>query len=111
MSAELEQIRAELAELKKLVLEGLAQPDDFVTAEYIARRTGLSAKSIAEGKAGTSSIPRQYFGKLLRFPKREVDRFLADRARDAVTNSPQARARRVAFQLIDGQGKKKRRRA
>lgn len=100
MSTNLKQIERQLAEIRELLGERSARKDDLVTAGYIARRTELSARTIAAGKAGTKAIPRVYLkddhakGKgpgLLRFPRGAADKWIADKAREAVADTTSER--------------------
>jgi hypothetical protein len=78
----------ELRELRELVERGESpgptpHADDLVDCDYIARRTGLSPRTVRDGKAGTNAIPRALLngsGKrsLVRFYRADADRFIRD---------------------------------
>lgn len=107
----LDQILAELRELRRLIEAPAEKPDDLVTAAYIAARTELSERTILEGKAGTSAIPRVELKAegatrpLIRFQRAAADRWIRGRAATALTKQP----RRRALHLV--KRAKKRRRA
>jgi hypothetical protein len=111
--SELEQILAEIKELKELFMTPRERPDDFVDASYIAARTKLSVRTVQEGKAGTNAIPRIRLksekGKrpLIRYQRSIVDQWIRDLCRTAFENHPQHRAQRFLERLEE----KKRRRA
>jgi predicted DNA-binding transcriptional regulator AlpA len=93
----LQEIRAQLAELRDLLYERNARASDLVTANYVHRRTGLSERTILEGKAGTKAIPRVNLGpRVVRFPKGAVDKFVEDKIREATAATSRARS----FQLL-----------
>ena len=115
MNDELKQIRAQLDQIQKLLLESAARPDDLVDAEYIARRTGLKRRTVEEGKAGTNVIARTYLksveGKkagILRFPKRAADDFIAAHMNRAYEELPRARAIRLVESLRRKQPRRRR---
>lgn len=111
MSNELKQVLRELGEIRELLGERYARRDDLVTAGYIARRTGLSERTITEGKAGTNSIPRVSLKSdnakraLIRFPRYAADKWIAERVREAVDDSTGGRVR---LQLVKISRKRKR---
>ncbi len=95
------EIRAELREIRELLGESYASANDLVDARYIARRTGLSVRTVREGKAGTDQIPRVLLkadeGKrpLVRYSKGDADRFISGLIRQAQQNSTPAREFRL----------------
>jgi hypothetical protein len=99
MPTELDEIRAELREIKALLQMPAPRPDDLVDAGYVAARTGLKERTVKEGKAGTNEIPRVYLKaegstkSLVRFPRAAADKFISDLVRKAET--PKQRALRV----------------
>lgn len=93
-AAALTEIRAELQEIKQLLTERNARPGDLVDTAYVARVTGLKEKTVMEGKAGTDAIPRVMVGRLVRFARRDVDRFVEKLVKKAADNQPQARVQK-----------------
>lgn len=51
------------------------RPDDIVGVEYFARRSGLSEKTIRNGKAGTRAVPKAR-RKPLGWHRKDVDAFV-----------------------------------
>jgi hypothetical protein len=66
------------------------RPDDIVGVEYFAKRSGLSERTIRNGKAGTRRVPRAR-RRPLGWLRRDVDEFLTPKAGP----SPEERAARL----------------
>jgi len=102
-------LRAEFAELRRLLNEAPPRPDDLVDANYIAARTGLSLRTVQEGKAGTSEIPRVLLqageGKrsLIRYQRAAVDKWIRDLGHTAASKTPKVRA----LKLLDPKQKRR----
>jgi hypothetical protein len=100
MSA-LDEIRDELKQIKELLAAPPARPDDLVGASYIAARTGLAERTVLEGKAGTSAIPRVELKAdgatrpLIRFQRAAADKWIREQAAKAVAKQPRQRALRL----------------
>jgi hypothetical protein len=94
-------LRGELAEIKELLATPAPRPDDLVGASYIAARTGLAERTVLEGKAGTSAIPRVELKSvgakrpLIRFQRAAADRWIRELAAKAVAKEPRQRALRL----------------
>ena len=94
-------LRAELAEIKELLSAPAPRADDLVEASYIAARTGLAERTVLEGKAGTSAIPRVELRSegakrpLIRFQRAAADKWIRDLAATAGAKQPQQRALRL----------------
>ena len=97
----LDEIRDELRQIKELLAAPPAQPDDLVSASYIAARTGLSERTVLEGKAGTSAIPRVELKNagatrpLIRFQRAAADKWIRDLVAKSVAKQPRQRALRL----------------
>jgi hypothetical protein len=66
------------------------RPDDIVGVEYFARRSGLSATTIRQGKVGTRGVPRAR-RRPLGWLRRDVDEFCAPKPKE----TPAQRAARL----------------
>lgn len=82
IETKLDTIHAELKEVRGILDYLVAQgrdkeprAGDLVDADYIAKRTGLSARSIKAGKAGINRIPIAVH-RPRRWRKSDVDRWL-----------------------------------
>jgi excisionase family DNA binding protein len=51
----------------------------FLTPAEVAYLLEISVSAVYHKSAGTSSLPRYRFGRLLRFKKADVDKFISDR--------------------------------
>jgi len=97
----LDQIREELRQIKELLASPPERPDDLVGASYIAARTGLAERTVLDGKAGTSAIPRVELKSdgakrpLIRFQRAAADKWIRDLATKAVAKQPRERALRL----------------
>lgn len=88
------EILTRLKAIESLLGERNARAGDLVDAAYVARRTGLNEKSVREGKAGTGAIPVVMLGRLRRYRRSEVDKFVEKLVRTAAENETPARVRR-----------------
>jgi excisionase family DNA binding protein len=52
-------------------------PQGFLSPSEVARLLGISVSALYHRAAGTDSLPRYRFGRLLRFKKADVERFIA----------------------------------
>lgn len=98
-SENLARVLAELREIRKLLELPSPRADDLVPASYIAARTGLAERTILESKAGTEKLTRVALGKLIRFQRAEVDRWIRQTYADARAATPQQRAAKLAGKL------------
>lgn len=100
---ELEQLQSDIAEIRRLLEVGPERPDDLVDIHYIAARTGLSPRTVADGKAGTNAIPRVDLSaattnsnkksrSLIRFPRYAADQWIRELCKKAVSQTSAARA-------------------
>src|SRR5688572_2312307 len=110
----LKQILDELRELRSLIESARTSlpndPNDLVGPEYIAKRTGLAARTVRDGKAGTDAIPRALLnansGKRspVRFRRADADRFI----RSVFTEQP---TQQKALRLLNRKSQRRRARA
>ncbi len=56
---------------------------EFCTMLYAAQRSGIALKTWYQGGAGTDSVPRIRFGRSIRLLREDVEKFLAERIREA----------------------------
>lgn len=54
-----------------------------LTAADLAAILKVSAKTVRNGGAGTDELPREYYGKEIRFDRAEVAEWMAAKQRDA----------------------------
>lgn len=108
--SEFEVLLAEIRSLHALIEERLPaaprpaeeRPDDLVDVKYVARKLGLAVYTVRQGKAGTNQI--NWLGRRpLRTTRREVERFIRERA-EAVTTP-----RQRALKLLDRSGARRKR--
>jgi hypothetical protein len=105
----LHEIREELRQIRELLTSPDARFDDLVDCHYIASRTGLSPRTVRDGKAGTNRIPRALLnenGKRspVRFRRVDADRFI----REILIDQP---AKERALRLLHRRSKPSRRNA
>jgi hypothetical protein len=74
-------------------------PDDIVGVEYFARRSGLSEKTIRNGKAGVRTVPKAR-RRPLGWLRKDVDAFLTPKPKES---APQRAAR-----LVEMKGRRRR---
>lgn len=94
-----------LRELVELRLVNPAAPERtsaLVGAQEAAQLLGVSVRSIREGKAGTSAIPRQQ-SRPIRFLRTDIHKFIRERAEKKKT------AKERALRLLDRTKPRKRR--
>lgn len=100
-AASIEQILHELRELRTLIESPAPRPDDFLTAAYVAQRTGLAERTVLAGKAGTKEIPRVLLKEegtkrpVVRFARVDVDNWIRRRLAEAHARQPRQRALRL----------------